>query len=73
MNLLRNRRPMPPSIRGLTANHRTLAATICALLLLAPGASGAAEAWRSSFSVTPVWQGNAQLAQDAVLKNEVRS
>lgn len=61
MNLLRNRRPMPPIIRGLTANHWTLAATICALLLLAPGASGAAEAWRSSFSVTPVWQGNAKL------------
>jgi len=52
---------MPPNIRGLTANHWTRAATICALLLLAPGASGAAEAGRSSFSVTPVWQGNAKL------------
>jgi hypothetical protein len=36
-------------------------ATACVLLLLAPGISAAAEAWRSSVSVTPVWQGNANI------------
>jgi hypothetical protein len=52
---------MPPNIRGFTAHRCTLAATVCAMLLLAPGASGAADPWQSSFSVTSVWQGNAKL------------
>lgn len=52
---------MRPNIRGFTANHWTCAATVCAMLLLAPGASGATGAWRSSFSVTSVWQGNANI------------
>ena len=52
---------MSPIFRSSSAQNWTRTATICAMLLLAPGASGAAEAWRSSFSVTPVWQGNANL------------
>ena len=52
---------MPSNIRGRTAHQWAPAATICALLLLVPGPSGAAETWRSSLSLTPVWQGNAKL------------
>lgn len=51
---------MLPNVRGLTVDHWIRAAAIVAMLL-APGASGAAETWRSSLSVTPVWQGNAKL------------
>ena len=55
---------MAPKLRGFAANHHheACAATVGAmLLLLAPGASGAAEAWQSFFSVTPIWQGNANI------------
>jgi len=54
---------MAPKLRGFAANNRWAgSATIGAmLLLLAPGAGGAAEAWQSFFSVTPIWQGNANL------------
>ena len=52
---------MPPNIRGFTTNHRTCAATFGAMLLLTPGAGAAAESWQSSFSVTPIWQGNADI------------
>ncbi len=54
---------MPPKLRGFAANHhKSYAATVgTMLLMLAPGASGAAEAWQSSFSVTPIWQGNTNI------------
>lgn len=52
---------MPPMFRYVSDHQSTCAATVCAMLLLAPAASGAAEAWRSSVSVTPVWQGNANI------------
>lgn len=53
---------MKPKLRGFAANKRRAgAATIGAMLLLAPGAGGAAEAWQSFFSVTPIWQGNANI------------
>lgn len=55
---------MAYKLRSFAANHHyeACAATIGAmLLLLAPGAGGAAEAWQSFFSVTPIWQGNANI------------
>jgi hypothetical protein len=52
---------MPPKFRCFSAQSATCAATVFALLLLAPGASGAAQAWRSTVSVTPVWQGSADI------------
>jgi hypothetical protein len=55
---------MAPKLRGFAANHHhheACAATFGAMLLLAPGASGAAETWQSFFSVTPIWQGNANI------------
>ncbi len=54
---------MIPKLGGLAANHhhKACAATVSAMLLFAPGTSGAAEAWQSSFSVTPIWQGNATI------------
>jgi hypothetical protein len=52
---------MLPNIRAFTVTHRTCAATICAVLLLAPGISGANQAWRSSVSITPVWQGSTDI------------
>lgn len=54
---------MKPKLRGFAANKRRPgSATIGAMLLmLAPGAGGAAEAWQSFFSVTPIWQGNANI------------
>lgn len=60
MKLLHNRRPVPRRLGSRDAHHWTPPAATIALLL-APGASVAAEAWRSSFSVTPVWQGDAEL------------
>ena len=53
---------MTLKLRGFAANHhQACAATIGAMLLLAPGAGGAAEAWQSFFSVTPIWQGSANI------------
>ncbi len=52
---------MTPRFRCFPFHSPTCATTVCAMLLLAPMASGAAEAWRSSVSVTPVWQGNADI------------
>ncbi len=54
---------MTPHFRRFAANNpKAGAATIGAMLLLAPGAGGASEAWRQSFfSVTPIWQGNANI------------
>ena len=54
---------MKPKLRGFAANNRRAgSATIGAMLLmLAPGVGGAAETWQSFFSVTPIWQGNANI------------
>jgi hypothetical protein len=40
---------------------KACAATVGTMLLLAPCASGAAEAWQSFVSVVPIWQGNADI------------
>ncbi|MFO7857504.1 MAG: DUF6268 family outer membrane beta-barrel protein [Ectothiorhodospiraceae bacterium] len=52
---------MPRKFRCLFADNWTRASAVYAVLMLAPGVSGAADAWRSSVSVTPVWQGNANI------------
>ena len=50
------------NIQRFTSNiPKACAATVGAMLLLAPCASGAAEAWQSFFSVAPIWQGNANI------------
>lgn len=54
---------MKSRLGRLDANDQhACAATVSALLLmLAPSAGGASEAWQSFFSVTPIWQGNANI------------